>query len=89
MSSKIRTLFATSVAGAAMLAGLATGVFRTPAGAARAFVKKDRIFEPDAQRHTIYREKWALYQQIFPATQELLKTDSPQKNAKSSKNILI
>lgn len=59
--------------GAAMLAGLATGVFGTPSEAARAFVRKDRVFEPDEGRHAIYREKWAVYQQVFPATRELLK----------------
>ena len=58
--------------GAAMLAGLATGVFRTADEAAALFVKYDRVFEPDAARHAVYGEKHALYQQLFPALQPVL-----------------
>ncbi len=61
------------LAGAAMLAGLATGVFASPDEAARAFVVRDRVFEPDARRHAIYRGKRDLYERMFPATRELLK----------------
>jgi xylulokinase len=61
------------LAGAAMLAGLATGVFKTPTDATRAFVRRDRVFEPNPRRHAIYRDKWAVYQQMFPAAQQLLK----------------
>jgi xylulokinase len=58
--------------GAAMLAGLATGVFRTAHEAATLFVKYDRVFEPDAARHARYGEKHALYQQLFPALRPVL-----------------
>ena len=61
------------LAGAAMLAGLATGVFASPAEAAAVFVHRDRVFEPDAARHGIYREREAVYRDLFPANRELLK----------------
>jgi len=60
------------VLGAAMLAGLATGAFARAEEAATIFVKRDRVFEPDARRHEIYREKHALYQQLFPALEPIL-----------------
>lgn len=60
------------VLGAAMLAGLSTGVLGTPEEAARLFVKQDRLFEPDAKRHAIYLEKVALYQQIHPSLKPVL-----------------
>ena len=60
------------VLGAAMLAGLATGVFRTAAEAAALFVHPDRTFEPDAGRHAVYRAKHALYQELHPALESIL-----------------
>jgi len=60
------------VLGAAMLAGLATGVFASAEEATTIFVKRDRVFEPDAGRHEIYRERHALYQQLYPALEPIL-----------------
>jgi len=61
------------VAGAAMLAGLGTGVYHTPAEAVSLYVRRDRIFEPDARRHAIYRENAALFRQVNPAIAPILK----------------
>ncbi len=61
------------VLGAAMLAGLSTGVFKSAEEAVQIFVKRDRIFMPDAKRHAFYREKHRLYQQLFPALKPILK----------------
>lgn len=58
--------------GAAMLAGLATGVLGTAEEAARLFVKRDRVFEPDARRHAVYCEKHAAYLQLYPALRPIL-----------------
>jgi len=58
--------------GAAMLAGLATGVFGSAAEAASVFVQGERRFEPDPSRHAIYQEKLKLYREVFPATRRLL-----------------
>jgi xylulokinase len=54
-----------SVLGAAMLAGLATGEFASADEAAEMFVVVDRVFEPDPERHAFYREKQALYNELF------------------------
>jgi sugar (pentulose or hexulose) kinase len=54
------------------LAGLGTGQFSSPAEAAEVCVRHERVCEPDAARHAAYREKHALYQQLFPALQPVL-----------------
>lgn len=59
--------------GAAMLAGLSTGVFDSAGDAAGLFVQEDRTFEPDERRHAIYREKHVLYQQLYPSLKPILK----------------
>lgn len=61
-----------SVLGAAILAGAATGVFASPAEGVARFVQRDRTFEPDAGRHAVYREKLALYRELYPALRGLL-----------------
>lgn len=61
-----------SLVGAAMLAGIATGVYGSAAEAVDVFVKRERRFEPNAGRHAIYQEKLELYREIFPTTRDLL-----------------
>lgn len=58
--------------GAAMLAGLATGVIKTAAEAVHIYVKPDRVFEPNAKRYAAYCEKHARYQQLYPALKPIL-----------------
>jgi xylulokinase len=60
------------VTGAAMLAGLATGVYSTPSEAVATYVHRDRVFEPDARRHAIYAENVALFRQMHPALAPIL-----------------
>ena len=62
-----------SVLGAALLAGLATGVFADAAEGVGRFVKPDRVFTPDPRRHAIYRAKLAHYRQLLPALHPLLR----------------
>lgn len=57
-----------STLGAAMLAGIATGVFSSPAQAVSALVQRERVFEPDIARHQRYSEKLGAYQQWLSAT---------------------
>lgn len=59
--------------GTAMLAGISTGVFNNAIEAAELYVHDDRIFEPDAERHAIYREKHALYERLYPSLKPILK----------------
>ncbi len=61
-----------SLVGAAMLAGIATGVYASPTEAVDVFVKRERVFEPNAARHAVYKEKLGPYRELFPATRELL-----------------
>ena len=61
-----------SLVGAAMLAGIATGVYGSAAEAVEVFVKRERTFEPDAARHAAYQEKLGLYRELFPAMRGLL-----------------
>jgi len=58
--------------GAAILAGCATGVFSGPAEGVARFVARDRVFEPDRERHARYQEMHAKYRQLYPALRELL-----------------
>jgi xylulokinase len=61
-----------SALGAAMLAGLATGVFAHAADAVRCCVARERVFEPDPRRHALYREKQELYRELHPALRGIL-----------------
>lgn len=61
-----------SVLGAAMLAGVSTGVFASPAEAVSQFVKRGRVFDPDPNRHMIYKEKLHAYRELFPLLKEFL-----------------
>jgi xylulokinase len=60
------------LAGAAMLAGLATGVYANPRDAVDAFVQQERVFTPSPERHAVYQEKHARYRQLYPALAPLL-----------------
>ncbi len=59
-------------AGAAMLAGIAGGVFRDAGEAVKSFVHQDRVFEPDPRRHRHYRELYSRYERLYPALKDLL-----------------
>jgi xylulokinase len=59
--------------GTAMLAGISSGVFSSAREAVELFVCDDRIFEPDPDRHALYRGKHALYQQLHPSLKPILK----------------
>ena len=58
--------------GTAVLAGVATGVFRTPEEGIKRFVKRERVFLPDNDRHEIYQERLAKYQELFPLMRDYL-----------------
>ncbi len=60
------------ILGAAILAGLATGVFKSPAEGVKHFVHRERVFEPDPKRHAIYRGTYEKYKRLFPSMKSLL-----------------
>jgi xylulokinase len=76
-----------SVLGAAMLAGVSTGVFASPAEAVSQFVKRGRVFDPDPDRHKIYEEKLQFYRELFPLLKGFLVKHerSEQKRAAARK----
>ena len=76
-----------SVLGAAMLAGVSTGVYASPAEAASHFVKRGRVFDPDPNRHKIYQEKLQDYRELFPLLKDFLvkHEKGEQKRAAASK----
>jgi len=58
--------------GAAMLAGISSGVFASAKEAVDMFVHEDRRFEPDPARHAVYRGKHAVYRQMCSALKPVL-----------------
>lgn len=61
-----------SVLGAAILAGISTGVFSSPAEGVAQFVERVKVFEPDPTRHQLYQERLADYRALFPLLQDYL-----------------
>jgi xylulokinase len=57
--------------GAAMLAGIGSGVFGTPDQAVEAFVRMETVFEPDLRRHRHYEALFARYRLLYPLSQRL------------------
>jgi xylulokinase len=51
--------------GSAILAGVATGVFADPVEGAREMVSMEDTFEPDANLHAVYQEKYAKFRELY------------------------
>lgn len=58
--------------GAAILAGMATGAFSSAREGVEHFVHRDRVFEPNAQRHKHYQELYGQYRRLYPALKTVL-----------------
>lgn len=54
-----------SVVGAAILAGVGTGVFASIGEAAASLAKRERIFEPSASRRALYDDGFARYMDLY------------------------
>jgi sugar (pentulose or hexulose) kinase len=65
-----------AAAGAAILAGIAAGVFPDVAAGVRAVVRPDSRFDPDPVRHAVYRELRSAHERAFHLipTTDLLRT---------------
>ncbi|MCD6285129.1 MAG: carbohydrate kinase, partial [Anaerolineae bacterium] len=59
--------------GAAIIAGVGSGVFSGYASAVEAMVKLERTFTPDMARHRRYTEWFGKYQQLAPLMQDYLR----------------
>lgn len=62
--------------GAALLAGTATGAFKSAAEAVECFVRRERVFDPDPARHALYRERHALWEGLYPALRDTLRAQT-------------
>ncbi len=60
-----------SALGAAILAGVGSGVYASAHEAIDALVQIDRVVEPDARRQRLYDEAFLRYQLLYPFTQAL------------------
>jgi xylulokinase len=60
-----------SALGAAILAGVGSGIYESAAQAVQALVQVDRVFEPDTRRHRLYDERFARYSLLYPFSQSL------------------
>jgi xylulokinase len=59
--------------GAAILAGVGTGVFQSHKEAVSKMVRIDTTFEPDMKKHGIHRELFRRYTKLWPLTKDYLK----------------
>ena len=60
------------VLGAAILAGVGSGVFSSAAETAEALVRITHTFEPSPEKHALYRERLKHYQQLYPLLKDYL-----------------
>jgi len=60
------------VLGAAILAGVGSGVFSSAAETAEAVVRITHTFEPSPEKHALYRERLEHYQQLYPLLKDYL-----------------
>ena len=60
------------VLGAAILAGVGSGVFSSAAETAEAVVRITHTFEPSPETHALYRERLERYQQLYPLLKDYL-----------------
>jgi xylulokinase len=60
--------------GAAIMAGVGSGLFRDYETGVQAMVKPDRRFEPDPKRQELYQERFETYRGLYPLTERYLRT---------------
>lgn len=58
--------------GAAILAGCATGVYRSPQEAAESLSRIETTYRPNEKNRKVYQERFALYRELYPALSGLL-----------------
>lgn len=62
-----------STLGAAMLAGVASGVYSSFESAVSLMVSRDRMFTPDPARHARYQEKADVFRRLYPALADIVR----------------
>jgi xylulokinase len=73
------------VLGAALLGGVATGVFESYAGATAACVAGGQVFEPDPGRHRVYLEKAEAFRELFPLLRPFLAENEAREARRAEK----
>jgi xylulokinase len=75
MGRKVTTLRISEAGtlGVAILAGTASGIYKSIEDAVQRLVKKKREFYPDEKLHEIYMEKFQTYKKIYPAVKNIFK----------------
>jgi xylulokinase len=58
--------------GCAMMAGVASGAYRSLGEAKAVMVKKVGTYVPDTKRHELYAEVFARYKRLYPAIRPLV-----------------
>lgn len=58
--------------GAAILAGTATGCYRSARSASLELSRIERTYRPEAKKAAVYRERFALYRELYPALKDWL-----------------
>ncbi len=53
--------------GAAILAGIGAGLYRDAEDAVERMRRPSATYEPDAERHALYQERFAVYRDLYPA----------------------
>jgi xylulokinase len=61
------------VLGAAITAGVGSGIFPSYEAGVETMVQLERTFEPDAQRHRLYQDRFEKYRQLWPLMREYLR----------------
>lgn len=59
--------------GAAIMAGVGSGVFQSCEASVEAMVKLDRTFEPDPKRQELYEDRFERYRQLYPLAKGYLR----------------
>ena len=73
MGRKVTTLHVSEAGtlGVAILAGVASGVYKSLEDAVEKLVRKKKEFYPDSKMHNIYLEKFQTYKKIYPAVKSI------------------
>jgi xylulokinase len=58
--------------GAAMIAGVGSGVFANYKEAVLRYAGRGEVFEPDPMRHRVYAEKYERYKELYPRLADIL-----------------
>jgi xylulokinase len=63
--------------GAAIMAGVGTGVFPSYAAGVEAMVSLERTFEPNPRQQQLYESRFAIYRRLWPLLKDYLPTLAP------------